>query len=63
MPKKEDSSSSQKDPQPEGQKILMDSGFVNIRSCIPPWVCFRDFSSPYFHNLLLRAIYQFLEVP
>jgi len=62
-PKKEDSFLSQKAPQPGGQKILMDSNFVNIHSRIPSWVCARNFSLSSLHNLLLRAICQSLEVP
>jgi hypothetical protein len=54
---------SQKDPQPEGRQILMDSAIVanpvTARNGAAPGVC----SLPALHNLLSRAICQFLEVP
>jgi len=62
MPKKEDSSLSQKDPQPGGQQILMDISFV-IKLLKYRLRVFSQFSSLLsIHNLLLRAICQFLEV-
>ena len=54
---------SQKDPQPKGRQILMDSNFVaksvTARYGAAPDVC----SLPFIHNLLSRAMCQFLEVP
>jgi hypothetical protein len=54
---------SQKDPQPGGRQILMDSAIVanpvTARNGAAPGVC----SLPALHNLLSRAICQFLEVP
>ena len=54
---------SQKDPHPKGRQILMDSNFVaksvTARYGAAPDVC----SLPFIHNLLSRAMCQFLEVP
>jgi len=73
-PREEHSFLSQKDPQPdlsrrsipakpEGRQILMDSGRVanplTARNGAAPGVC----SLPALHNLLSRALCQFLEVP
>ena len=63
MPRKEYSFLSQKDPQPQGRQILMDSAIVanpvTARNGAAPGVC----SLSALHNLLSRAICQFLEVP
>jgi hypothetical protein len=62
-PREEYSFLSQKDPQPEGRQILMDSAVVanpvTARNGAAPGV--RSLSA--LHNLLSRAICQFLEVP
>ncbi|MFA6291802.1 MAG: hypothetical protein WC637_08480 [Victivallales bacterium] len=73
-PIEEHSSLSQKDPQPEGRQILMDSAIVanpvtarygaapGVCSSCPPKLSGEGEMSA-LHNLLSRAICQFLEVP